>query len=237
MEEKENKKRELKLSLKKKLKYFDDKRHIGAAALTGIAALGVLLAVEKGPDKTKVTPRNNSSFSTSINLLDINKPFLNQNNNTEKENTTKIDTTEPEKDDGIIRFASQEEPIVGYYVPKGTVYTENSAGEGKKGTLKSDTLVEVYNRAIIETQQDGSVKTILTSKGKTWEEYAQSTGMSLDEINEMLNRDNTQEVLAIQIAGTEKDIKNVKGWVKAQDEKGLTQRELDERQLDNDNVR
>ena len=97
-----------------------------------------------------------------------------------------------------------------YLAPSGLEYTENSLGQGKRGTLSQDTVVNVYNRAIVNDDE-----ILLTSNEQTWEDYAQSQGMSMEELEKILNEDGNREMVAIQVADTNHNIFNVYGWVDA----------------------
>ena len=104
------------------------------------------------------------------------------------------------------------------YVAKGGLeYTEDSTGRGTKGTLAQDTVVEIFNRAIVKENEDGTKEIVLTSNGKTWEDYAKDSGMSIDEIKNMLKQDKTYEMAAIQVGETNHNIFNTYGWVKTSD--------------------
>ena len=104
------------------------------------------------------------------------------------------------------------------YVARGGLeYTADSTGRGAKGTLAQDTIVEIFNRAIVKENEDGTKNILLTSNGKTWEDYAKDSGMSIDEIKNMLKQDKTYEMAAIQVGETNHNIFNTYGWVKTSD--------------------
>ena len=109
-----------------------------------------------------------------------------------------------------------------YVAPAGLEYTADSIGRGMRGTLSNDTIVELYNRAIIKENEDGTKQILLTSKGKTWEEYANNTGKSIEDIQKLLEQDNTYEAGAIMLGGTNHNILNTYGWVKLSDLKEST---------------
>ena len=104
-----------------------------------------------------------------------------------------------------------------YIARGGLEYTADSTGRGTKGTLANDTVVEIFNRAIVKENEDGTKEILLSSNGKTWEDYAKDTGKSIDEIKNMLKQDRTYEMAAIQIGGTNHNIFNTYGWVKTAD--------------------
>ena len=104
-----------------------------------------------------------------------------------------------------------------YIARGGLEYTADSTGRGTKGTLANDTVVEIFNRAIVKENEEGNREILLTSNGKTWEDYAKDTGKSIDEIKNMLKQDRTYEMAAIQIGGTNHNIFNTYGWVKTAD--------------------
>ena len=116
------------------------------------------------------------------------------------------------------------------YVARGGLeYTADSTGRGAKGTLAQDTIVEIFNRAIVKENEDGTKNILLTSNGKTWEDYAKDSGMSIDEIKNMLKQDKTYEMAAIQVGETNHNIFNTYGWVKTSD--------LDERSKGTENLK
>ena len=120
-----------------------------------------------------------------------------------------------EQDDDVLVQHSGNELTTGsedrqYLAPSGLEYTENSLGQGKRGTLSQDTVVNVYNRAIVNDDE-----ILLTSNEQTWEDYAQSQGMSMEELEKILNEDGNREMVAIQVADTNHNIFNVYGWVDA----------------------
>ena len=104
-----------------------------------------------------------------------------------------------------------------YIARGGLEYTADSTGRGTKGTLANDTVVEIFNRAIVKENEEGNREILLTSNGKTWEDYAKDTGKSIDEIKNMLKQDRTYEMAAIQIGGINHNIFNTYGWVKTAD--------------------
>lgn len=104
-----------------------------------------------------------------------------------------------------------------YIARGGLEYTADSTGRGTKGTLANDTVVEIFNRAIVKENEEGNREILLTSNGKTWEDYAKDTGKSIDEIKNMLKQDRTFEMAAIQIGGINHNIFNTYGWVKTAD--------------------
>ena len=104
-----------------------------------------------------------------------------------------------------------------YFAKGGLEYTADSTGRGTRGTLAQDTIVEIFNRAIVKENEDGTKTILLTSNGKTWEDYAKDTGMSIDEIQNMLKQDNTYEMAAIQVGEANHNILNTYGWVKTTD--------------------
>lgn len=104
-----------------------------------------------------------------------------------------------------------------YIARGGLEYTADSTGRGTKGILAQDTIVEIFNRAIVKENEDGTKEIVLTSNGKTWEDYAKDSGMSIDEIKNMLKQDKTYEMAAIQVGGTNHNIFNTYGWVKTAD--------------------
>ena len=120
-----------------------------------------------------------------------------------------------EQADDVLVYHSADELTTGsadreYLAPAGLEYAENSLGQGRKGTLAQDTVVEVYNRAIVD---DNGI--LFTSNEQTWEDYAESVGMSMEDLEKVLNEDGNREMVAIQVADTNHNIFNVYGWVDA----------------------
>ena len=101
-----------------------------------------------------------------------------------------------------------------YVAPAGLEYTEDSMGRGNKGTISQDTIVEIFNRAIIKENDDGTKQILLSTDGKTWEEYCKDTGMNIEDIQNLLKQDKTYEAGAIMIGGTNRVKLNTYGWVK-----------------------
>ena len=101
-----------------------------------------------------------------------------------------------------------------YVAPAGLEYTEDSMGRGNKGTISQDTIVEIFNRAIIKENDDGTKQILLTTGGKTWEDYCKDTGMNIEDIQNLLKQDKTYEAGAIMIGGTNRVKFNTYGWVK-----------------------
>src|SRR5699024_8623494 len=86
-----------------------------------------------------------------------------------------------------------------YVAPAGLEYSEDSMGRGAKGTVSKDMIVEIFNRAIIKENDDGTKQILLSSGGKTWEDYAKDTGRSIEDIQNLLKQDKTYEAAAIQV--------------------------------------
>lgn len=110
-----------------------------------------------------------------------------------------------------------------YEVKEGISYTGNSLGAGLTGTLSADTEVEIFNRAIVQTNEDGSTRLLLSSKGMTWQDFAKENGMSIEDIQRLLNNPNVKEMVAIQVAGAEHEILYVFGWTEASNLQGIMQ--------------
>ena len=102
-----------------------------------------------------------------------------------------------------------------YIVRGGLEYAENSLGEGRRGTMGQDEVVQIYNRAIVKDNDDGTSQILVTSNEQTWNDYAESANISVEDLNDMLNQDGAREVVAIQVADTNHNIFNVYGWVDA----------------------
>ena len=101
-----------------------------------------------------------------------------------------------------------------YIATAGLEYTEDSMGRGRKGTISQDTIVEIFNRAIIKENDDGTKQILLSTDGKTWEDYCKDTGMNIEDIQNLLKQDKTYEAGAIMIGGTNRVKFNTYGWVK-----------------------
>lgn len=101
-----------------------------------------------------------------------------------------------------------------YLVPKGIEYTASSTGKGARGTFDKNTVVEVYDRAIVKENEDGTKDVLISANGKTWEDYSKDSGISVEQISDMLQEDGVYEMDAIQVAGTNHHIVNTYGWVR-----------------------
>lgn len=101
-----------------------------------------------------------------------------------------------------------------YLVPKGIEYTASSTGKGSRATFEKNTIIEIYNRAIVKENEDGTKDVLLSTNGKTWEDYAKDSGTSVEQISDMLKEDGVYEMDAIQVAGTNHHIVNTYGWVR-----------------------
>ena len=101
-----------------------------------------------------------------------------------------------------------------YLVPKGIEYTASSTGKGARATFEKNTIIEIYNRAIVKENEDGTKDVLLSTNGKTWEDYAKDSGTSVEQISDMLKEDGVYEMDAIQVAGTNHHIVNTYGWVR-----------------------
>ena len=67
---------------------------------------------------------------------------------------------------------------------------------------------------IIKENDDGTKRRLLSTDGRTWEEYCKDTGMNIEDIQNLLKQDKTYEAGAIMIGGTNRVKFNTYGWVK-----------------------
>lgn len=230
MIEKEIRKMQRKLKLaefSKGLRFTDTKKSIALIAASGVFALGATVnLVYEGLN----TSHNRSAVSISENVVenksqehkesDIvkeNKSINKGNNNQEAVNTNK-----QEEQIKVVQTAEKVDKTNIYMVPAGTTYTSSSKGDGTKGVFKEDTSVGIYNRAIVRTDEDGSKEIVLSTDGKTWEEYSKNSGISMEEIEKAKNTEGNIEMVAVSVPNTN-SISDTYGWIES---KGLKELEV-----------
>ncbi len=102
-----------------------------------------------------------------------------------------------------------------YLVKEGLTYTGDSQGRGQTGKIQEDTLVEIFNRAIVRENPDGTREILLTSGLKTWEDYAKEHNIKVEDIEKLLKENGVKEMVAVQVAGQNHTLFNVYGWTEA----------------------
>lgn len=228
MKAKEDKKNERKLKLakvKKNIKLIDPKKQIVALVASGIVAAsltGYLLS--RDTNNNQIQSISSSTTQTmdenDRNTLNVEIKEATVNNIEDKDKNT--DNGHTEQQDKQLEEANDtakkenrfhDEDL--YIVPAGTEFTETSFGTGKEGRFKEDTKVGIYNRAIVEKNKNGTSKMVLSTNGMTWEQFSKVTGVSMETINEILGKENTKEVIAVQDPNGERKIENTHGWVDA----------------------
>ena len=100
-----------------------------------------------------------------------------------------------------------------YIAKAGIQYTEDSTGRGRRETINQDTLVEIYNRAILHTDENGNQSILYSSGTKTWDEYCKEKGIDKQQIEKDLQDSSNKEMVCIQVANTNHgSIFNTYGW-------------------------
>ena len=199
-------------------KFFkDNKRKIIALSAFAVATLGMALGINglKQRNKNIIEQRAieaqrqeelERQYEERLALAQVEKEQR-QQEALKKINTDKLIN----HDASILTTGSVQKQ---YVAPAGLKYSEDSMGRGAKGTVSKDMIVEIFNRAIIKENDDGTKQILLSSGGKTWEDYAKDTGRSIEDIQNLLKQDKTYEAAAIQVGGTNHHIFNTLGWVK-----------------------
>ena len=199
-------------------KFFkDNKRKIIALSAFAVATLGMALGINglKQRNKNIIEQRAieaqrqeelERQYEERLALAQVEKEQR-QQEALKKINTDKLIN----HDASILTTGSVQKQ---YVAPAGLEYSEDSMGRGAKGTVSKDMIVEIFNRAIIKENDDGTKQILLSSGGKTWEDYAKDTGRSIEDIQNLLKKDKTYEAAAIQVGGTNHHIFNTLGWVK-----------------------
>lgn len=148
----------------------------------------------------------------------VNAQARNSVEEQENEAQEQINETQEQAEDVLIEHDANSlttgSVLKQYLVPKGIEYTASSTGKGARGTFDKNTVVEVYNRAIVKENEDGTKDVLISANGKTWEDYSKDSGISVEQISDMLQEDGVYEMDAIQVAGTNHHIVNTYGWVR-----------------------
>lgn len=190
---------------KAKAFFIDHKKAIKRMAIALVAAAGLAVGISKTTGRP-VAPSE-----------PIPTPTPTNSSPAEPTPTPETETNKTQDEDVLVSHNTNEltngSVQKQYVVRGGTTFTESSLGRGARGTLGKDSVVEIFNRAIIKENEDGSKQILANTNGKTWEDYAKDSGQSMDQINEMLQQDGAKEMVAIQVAGTNHHIINTYGWV------------------------
>lgn len=177
---------------------------------------------------------NGDKIGTSKTEKEANKAVNSQEKNQNKENNNQTSNTKPKKEASGSTYIAPDTLTTGsqttqYIAEEGIRYSATSQGTGVNGTLRQDANIQIFNRAIVQVNEDGSTKTLLTSKEMTWEDFSKEYGVPMEQIQEMLKQPNVKEMIAIQVAGTEHDIRYVYGWTQASNLQGNTQNRTPQR--------
>ncbi len=232
MIEKEIKKMQRKLKLaefKKGLRFTDTKKSISLIAVAGLFTLGATVNLVREGIKASQN-RNTTSISENAVENDSHKQAesdtAKENENSDKVNSSQnhVNTNKNEEQikdtQNVDKAVDYQEKI--YMVSAGTTYTSSSKGDGTKGVFIEDTSVGVYNRAIVKTNEDGSKEIVLSTDGKTWEEYSKYSGVSMEEIEKAKNAEGNIEMVAVSVPNTN-SLEYVYGWIES---KGLKELEI-----------
>ena len=95
-------------------------------------------------------------------------------------------------------------------------------GEGASGYVLKDTKVNIYNRALVKTDEQGNRCILnLTKAGQTWEDFAKEQGLDYKEFKAYIdNNRSIQEMVSLDdIDG------NQLGWVSKDKLKGVEEKE------------
>lgn len=170
----------------------------GAVALGGVVAIGHLNSQDMGQPISPITisQENKNKETSEFYTPDFNSRYVSHDENT-------LTTGNSDKQYKVMQRSNIE-------------FTEDSQGRGKTGIVREDMLVEIYNRAIVKENSDGTRSIMLSSGSKTWEEFAKENNMKVEDIEKMLKESGVKEMVAIQKPG-EHIINNVYGWVEASD--------------------
>lgn len=212
---KEEKKRTIKGFSKPKVKQFfkDYKNEILALSAVTLASLALAFGINAQKDYNRQIIEQKAAEAQREAEMEAQR---------EKEEQQALADAAKEQEQDKLLFHDGNTLTTGtiekqYYANAGLEYTADSTGRGTRGALGQDTVVEIFNRAIVRENEDGTKEILLSTNGKTWEEHAKDTGMSIDEINNMLKKGNTYEMVAIQVGETNHNIFNTYGWIKATD--------------------
>lgn len=219
-----NKKRTIRGYYLPKIKqsFKDNKRKIMAISALAIATIAMAWGINERKEYNKELIEQQAAIEEQQHNIEEQQKLEEQQAISDAmEQQSMENETEQQQEDALVKQDAKTLTTGSvnkqYVAEKGLEYTENALGKGNRGTLPANTVVEIFNRAIVKENNDGTRQIILTAKGKTWEDVCKESGMSIEEIQNLLNQDKTYEMAAIQVGGTNHNIFNTYGWVKTSD--------------------
>lgn len=228
----ENVKKTIKgFSTKVKGTFKDNKKKIMALSGLAVATIGMAAGINMRANQLKdikdMKPNNSIVEDTKTNESDRiqqeNNAILEaqKQDNAEKSNEAtheqKTDTKENVDEEKLVYHDAKQltegSETKQYIAKAGIQYTEDSTGRGRRGTINQDTLVEIYNRAILHTDENGNQSILYSSGTKTWDEYCKEKGIDKQQIEKDLQDSSNKEMVCIQVANTNHgSIFNTYGW-------------------------
>ena len=228
----ENVKKTIKgFSTKVKGTFKDNKKQIMVLSGLAVATIGMAVGINMRANQLKdikdMQPNNSVVEDTKTNESDRTQQENNaileaqKQDNAEKSNETtqeqKTDTKENVDEEKLVYHDAKQltegSETKQYIAKAGIQYTEDSTGRGRRGTINQDTLVEIYNRAILHTDENGNQSILYSSGTKTWDEYCKEKGIDKQQIEKDLQDSSNKEMVCIQVANTNHgSIFNTYGW-------------------------
>lgn len=228
----ENVKKTIKgFSTKVKGTFKDNKKKIMVLSGLAVATIGMVAGINMRANQLKdikdMQSNNLVMEDTKTNESDRTQQENNaileaqKQDNAEKSNEAtqeqKTDTKENVDEEKLVYHDAKQ--LTGgsetkqYIAKAGIQYTEDSTGRGRRGTINQDTLVEIYNRAILHTDENGNQSILYSSGTKTWDEYCKEKGIDKQQIEKDLQDSSNKEMVCIQVANTNHgSIFNTYGW-------------------------
>ena len=213
----ENVKKTIKgFSTKVKGTFKDNKKQIMVLAGLAVATIGMAVGINMRANQLKdikdMQPNNSIVEDTKTNESDRTQQ---KSNETTQEQKT--DTKENADEEKLVYHDAKQltegSETKQYIAKAGIQYTEDSTGRGRRGTINQDTLVEIYNRAILHTDENGNQSILYSSGTKTWDEYCKEKGIDKQQIEKDLQDSSNKEMVCIQVANTNHgSIFNTYGW-------------------------
>ena len=111
-----------------------------------------------------------------------------------------------------------------YFIKANTRYTEVSDGSGNWGEFSEDTVVRVYNRALVRTDTNGNKQILETTRvGQTWEEFAQENDMDYNDFKNYVEKNNIEKCVSLESS----DGIHSYGWVSESALEKLPEKDID----------
>lgn len=212
-------------------KFKDNKKQIMVLSGLAVATIGMVAGINMRANQLKdikdMQPNNSIVEDTKTNESDRTQQENNaileaqKQDNAEKSNGTtqeqKTDTKGNADEEKLVYHDAKQltegSETKQYIAKAGIQYTEDSTGRGRRGTINQDTLVEIYNRAILHTDENGNQSILYSSGTKTWDEYCKEKGIDKQQIEKDLQDSSNKEIVCIQVANTNHgSIFNTYGW-------------------------